>query len=47
MRLIKTLSCVVVLLAVMAACGGGGCNPCEADQPSPAVNCQAKPEACK
>lgn len=32
---------------VLSACGGGGCNPCEPDVPTPRVDCQAKPEACK
>lgn len=32
---------------VLASCGGGGCNPCEPDAPTPRVDCQAKPEQCK
>lgn len=47
MRTIKALSCVLMTLAVMTACGGGGCNPCEPDQTTPKVDCAAKPEACK
>lgn len=46
MKAVKALSCVIVLVAIMAACGGGGCNPCE-PEPVPKVNCATKPEACR
>jgi len=37
----------LMLALVLTACGGGGCNPCEPEQKPPAVDCKAKPEACK
>lgn len=37
----------VAAAVFLSACGGGGCNPCEPDQPSPPVNCATRPELCK
>jgi hypothetical protein len=41
MRVVKALSCAVVAFSILAACGGGGCNPCEPDQRTPQVDCSA------
>lgn len=43
--LIVALVGAVVL--VLGACGGGGSDQPEPDQPTPRVDCQARPEACK
>lgn len=37
----------LILCLALAACGGGGCNPCEPEQQTPKTDCAAKPEACK
>jgi len=41
------IALVGALALVLAGCGGGGCNPCAPDVPTPAVDCKAKPDACK
>ena len=46
MRVIKEMSCAIVLLVAMAACGGGGSTD-EPSEDTPAVDCAARPEACR
>lgn len=37
----------IAIAVLLVGCGGGGCNPCEPDVPTPKVDCKANPTQCK
>lgn len=45
--LLAALAAGTALVLMLAGCGGGGDENEQPEQPTPAVDCQAKPEACK
>lgn len=46
LRMLAVLGVAILAAHLLAGCGGGDPED-EPDQPTPSVDCQAKPQACK